>query len=162
MVFNEDELEKEIVRIWGEHGAHNEVFKAMRKQISEFKEKTEMGSLEEIKTEIEKIIIAHIEGHTDAIMADKGSEENWQGMLNRLVKLQRLANESRYKLNVGDAVFSDYGDGIIVSIDLKDNDKGAPYLVDYGEGFVGHDGDGCYPRETCLWNSLDSLTLKNQ
>ena len=38
MIFNEDKLQKEIIKTWGEFGAHNEVFKAMTLQIKELKE----------------------------------------------------------------------------------------------------------------------------
>ena len=40
MIFNEDKLQEEIVKTWGEFGVHNEVFKAMRKQISDLKQLT--------------------------------------------------------------------------------------------------------------------------
>lgn len=38
MIFNEDKLQEEIIKTWGEFGVHNEVFKAMRKQISDLKQ----------------------------------------------------------------------------------------------------------------------------
>ena len=46
MIFNEDKLQEEIIKTWGEFGVHNEVFKAMRKQISDLKQLTltEVGS----------------------------------------------------------------------------------------------------------------------
>ena len=34
MIFNEDKLEKEIIRVWGEFGSHNEVFQNMKKKIT--------------------------------------------------------------------------------------------------------------------------------
>ena len=40
MIFNEDKLEAEIIKTWGEFGAHNEVFQAMRKKISDKKQLT--------------------------------------------------------------------------------------------------------------------------
>lgn len=40
MIFNEDKLQEEIIKTWGEFGVHNEVFKAMRKQISDLKQLT--------------------------------------------------------------------------------------------------------------------------
>lgn len=40
MVFNEDKLQEEIIKTWGEFGVHNEVFTAMRKQISDLKQLT--------------------------------------------------------------------------------------------------------------------------
>lgn len=38
MIFNEDKLQEEIIKTWGEFGVHNEVFKAMKKQISDLKQ----------------------------------------------------------------------------------------------------------------------------
>ena len=35
MIFNEDKLQAEIIKTWGEFGVHNEVFQAMRKKISD-------------------------------------------------------------------------------------------------------------------------------
>ena len=35
MIFNEDKLQEEIIKTWGEFGVHNEVFNTMRKQISD-------------------------------------------------------------------------------------------------------------------------------
>lgn len=40
MIFNEDKLQEEIIKTWGEFGVHNEVFIAMRKQISDLKQLT--------------------------------------------------------------------------------------------------------------------------
>ena len=40
MIFNEDKLQEEIIKTWGEFGVHNEVFKAMKKQISDLKQLT--------------------------------------------------------------------------------------------------------------------------
>jgi len=40
MIFNEDKLQEEIIKTWGEFGVHNEVFNAMRKQISDLKQLT--------------------------------------------------------------------------------------------------------------------------
>jgi hypothetical protein len=40
MIFNEDKLQEQIIETWGEFGAHNEVFKAMRNQISDLKKLT--------------------------------------------------------------------------------------------------------------------------
>jgi len=38
MIFNENKLQEEIIKTWGEFGSHNEVFKAMTLQIKELKE----------------------------------------------------------------------------------------------------------------------------
>ncbi len=38
MIFNEDKLQEEIIKTWGEFGVHNEVFNTMRKQISDLKQ----------------------------------------------------------------------------------------------------------------------------
>ena len=35
MIFNEDKLQAEIIKTWGEFGVHNEVFQAMRKKITD-------------------------------------------------------------------------------------------------------------------------------
>lgn len=40
MIFNENKLQEEIIKTWGEFGVHNEVFTAMRKQISDLKQLT--------------------------------------------------------------------------------------------------------------------------
>jgi recombinational DNA repair protein RecR len=40
MIFNEDKLQAEIIKTWGEFGVHNEVFQAMRKKISDKKQLT--------------------------------------------------------------------------------------------------------------------------
>ena len=40
MIFNEDKLQEEIIKTWGEFGVHNEVFKAMKRQISDLKQLT--------------------------------------------------------------------------------------------------------------------------
>ena len=40
MIFNEDKLQEEIIKTWGEFGVHNEVFTAMRKQIRDLKQLT--------------------------------------------------------------------------------------------------------------------------
>ena len=39
MVFNEDKLQKEIIKKWCEFGTHNEVFKRMQQQIKDFHQK---------------------------------------------------------------------------------------------------------------------------
>lgn len=46
MIFNEDKLQEEIIKTWGEFGVHNEVFNSMRKQISDLKQLalTDVGS----------------------------------------------------------------------------------------------------------------------
>lgn len=45
MIFNENKLQEEIIKNWGEFGSHNEVFKAMTLQIKELKEQLNLSSV---------------------------------------------------------------------------------------------------------------------
>jgi len=64
---------------------------------------------------------------------------------------------SKREFKVGDKVRTPRGEGVIVLIDI-DGD----YLVDFGEGFKGHNGLDSYykhPTETCLWIHQPELEL---
>lgn len=45
MIFNENKLQEEIIKTWGEYGSHNEVFKAMTLQIKELKEQLNLSGV---------------------------------------------------------------------------------------------------------------------
>ena len=45
MIFNENKLQEEIIKTWGEFGSHNEVFKAMTLQIKELKEQLNLSGV---------------------------------------------------------------------------------------------------------------------
>jgi hypothetical protein len=53
MIFNEDKLEKEIIRVWGEFGSHNEVFQNMKKKITH-KQKLDNDVLIQNKNKLRK------------------------------------------------------------------------------------------------------------
>ena len=61
MIFNEDKLQKEIIKTWGEFGAHNEVFKAMTLQIKELKEQL---TLTDVSQQREQLLAYH--NHLDS------------------------------------------------------------------------------------------------
>lgn len=73
-MFDEDALGKEIARIWGEHGAHAEVYSMLRHENSELRKKLEscLAQLDSYESDDDL-----------SLMADEGDKDSFYKLVTR-------------------------------------------------------------------------------